>query len=67
MPSNATFIKEDIGFPVYALAWQDESTIVASGGGGAGKFGVKNKIVSDFFRNLELMIDCNENTRTRQR
>jgi len=40
-----TFIKQDVGFPVYALGWQDDTTIIASGGGGAGKFGVKNKIV----------------------
>ena len=40
------FIKKNVGFPVYALEWQDDSTIVACGGGGSGKFGVKNKIVS---------------------
>jgi hypothetical protein len=38
-------IRKDVGFPVYALAWQNESIIFAAGGGGTGKFGVKNKIV----------------------
>jgi len=45
MAPNSTVIKTDVGFPVYALEWLDDTSIVASGGGGAGKFGVKNKIV----------------------
>ena len=45
MPSKTSFINKDVGFPVYAIAWQNDDTILASGGGGAGKFGVKNKIV----------------------
>ena len=38
-------MKRDVGFPVYALQWQNDTTIVASGGGGIGKSGVRNKIV----------------------
>ena len=49
MSPKMKFVKEDVGFPVYALEWQDDSTLVASGGGGAGKFGVKNKIVLSTF------------------
>jgi hypothetical protein len=45
MPPKIPFVKKNVGFPVYALEWQDDSTLVASGGGGIGKFGVKNKIV----------------------
>jgi prolactin regulatory element-binding protein len=37
--------KKNIGFPIYALEWQDDSTIIAAGGGGIGNSGVKNKIV----------------------
>lgn len=46
MVSKTTlFIKKDVDFPVYALDWQDDNTIIASGGGGAGHFGLKNQIV----------------------
>ena len=38
-------MKQDVGFPVYALQWQNDTTIIASGGGGIGKSGVRNKIV----------------------
>jgi hypothetical protein len=41
-------IKEDVGIPVYALEWQDDANVVACGGGGIGKSGVKNKIVFSF-------------------
>jgi len=34
-----------VGFPVFALQWQDDSTFVASGGGGPSRSGIKNKIV----------------------
>jgi hypothetical protein len=39
-------IEKNTGFPVYALEWQDDSTVIAVGGGGIGNSGVKNKIVS---------------------
>jgi hypothetical protein len=39
-------ISETVGFPVYAVRWQDDATLIAAGGGGAGHSGVKNKIVS---------------------
>jgi len=38
-------VKRDVGFPVYGLAWQSGDVIIASGGGGIGNFGIKNKIV----------------------
>lgn len=38
-------ISETVGFPVYAVQWQDDATLIAAGGGGAGHSGVKNKIV----------------------
>jgi hypothetical protein len=43
MPS--TPVRKEVGFPVYALEWRDNSTLIASGGGGPGNFGVTNKIV----------------------
>jgi hypothetical protein len=49
MSDKTAVIRKNVGIPLYALAWQNESTIVAAGGGGAGKFGVKNKIVTDLF------------------
>jgi hypothetical protein len=42
---STTTIKKDIGFPAYALEWKDDSHVIVSGGGGVGKFGVRNKIV----------------------
>jgi hypothetical protein len=41
-----TAIKKDVGIPVYTLDWQNDVTLVVSGGGGIGHSGVKNKIVS---------------------
>jgi hypothetical protein len=41
-------ISETVGFPVYAVQWQDDVTLIAVGGGGAGHSGVKNKIVPSF-------------------
>jgi hypothetical protein len=46
MAPRIPIIKKDVGFPVYGLAWQNDDVIIASGGGGVGNFGVKNKIVS---------------------
>ena len=45
MARTATLTKQRVGIPVYALDWLDNVTVVAAGGGGAGKFGVANKIV----------------------
>lgn len=45
MAPAVTTTRSNVGFPVYALEWQDDSTVVASGGGGVGHFGVTNKIV----------------------
>ena len=45
MAPRIPVVKKDVGFPVYALAWQNDDVIIASGGGGVGNFGVKNKIV----------------------
>jgi hypothetical protein len=39
-------ISETVGFPVYAVQWQDDGILIAAGGGGAGHSGIKNKIVS---------------------
>jgi hypothetical protein len=44
--NDMSVIEKNTGFPVYALEWQDDSTIIAVGGGGIGNSGVKNKIVS---------------------
>ena len=44
-PGKAVLVKKNAGIPVYDLEWQDDTTIIASGGGGVGKSGVKNKIV----------------------
>jgi len=43
--AKAVVVKKNVGIPVYALDWQDDTTIIASGGGGVGKSGVKNKLV----------------------
>jgi hypothetical protein len=45
MAPRIPVIKKNVGFPVYALAWQSDDVMIASGGGGVGNFGVKNKIV----------------------
>jgi hypothetical protein len=45
MAPAVTMITKNVGFPVYAVEWQNDSTVVASGGGGVGRFGVTNKIV----------------------
>ena len=34
-----------VDFPVYALGWTGDHQLAATGGGGAGRTGVKNKIV----------------------
>jgi prolactin regulatory element-binding protein len=34
-------------FPVYAVDWADEETLILAGGGGATKSGIENKIVRD--------------------
>jgi hypothetical protein len=52
MPSKKSLVmKQDVGFPVYALQWQNDTIIIASGGGGIGKSGVRNKIVPPLFKN----------------
>ena len=33
-------------FPVYAVDWTDDDTLILAGGGGATKSGIKNKLVS---------------------
>lgn len=45
MAPRIPVVKKNVGFPVYALAWQSDDVMIASGGGGVGNFGVKNKIV----------------------
>jgi hypothetical protein len=45
MAPAVTAIRKNVGFPVYAVEWWDDSIVVASGGGGIGHFGVTNKIV----------------------
>jgi hypothetical protein len=45
MSSEPLVKKKNVGFPVFALQWQDNSTFIASGGGGSSRSGVKNKIV----------------------
>jgi len=45
MPQPASLTKQNVSIPVYALDWLDNDTVVAAGGGGAGKSGVANKIV----------------------
>lgn len=46
----------DAKFPVYAIAWTDDSHVVLAGGGGSSRTGVKNRIVSrasaDVFRDM---------------
>lgn len=57
--------KQKVGIPVYALDWLDNVTVVATGGGGAGKFGVANRIVhpASFTAHLRL---CRRYKRTRK-
>lgn len=40
----------DAKFPVYAIAWTDDSHVVLAGGGGSSRTGVKNRIVSRVLR-----------------
>ena len=35
-----------VDFPVYALAWLDDDRVAVTVGGGAGRSGVKNSLVS---------------------
>lgn len=35
-----------VDFPVYALAWLDDDHVAVTGGGGAGRSGIKNSLVS---------------------
>ena len=37
----------NVGYPVYAVAFSDETQIIAAGGGGASRSGIKNTIVSE--------------------
>jgi hypothetical protein len=41
----------DVAFPVYAIAFTNDRTVVLAGGGGSSRTGVKNRLVS--MRNLE--------------
>lgn len=42
-----TFIAESLGIPIYGVAYDaDSKLIVAVGGGGSSKSGVKNKIIA---------------------
>lgn len=45
MASKGHFISK-VDFPVYSIAWTGERELVVCGGGGAGRSGVKNSIVS---------------------
>jgi predicted transcriptional regulator len=56
--------KQKVGIPVYALDWLDNVTVVATGGGGAGKFGVANRIVriASFMAHVRL---CRRYNRTK--
>ena len=41
-------------FPVYAVDWADDETVILAGGGGATKSGIENKIVSAATKNAKL-------------
>lgn len=38
----------DVAFPVYAIAFTDNRTVVLGGGGGSSRTGVKNRLVRRF-------------------
>ena len=64
LPSKTLPVKQDVGFPVYALQWQDDSTVVASGGGGIGKSGILNKIVCPSLRIAVIVSDYCQSCRS---
>lgn len=43
--SPKTHFSLDVKFPVYALAFIDDRTVVLGGGGGSSRSGVKNRLV----------------------
>lgn len=47
MTSSKGHFLHGVDFPVYALAWTKERQLAVTGGGGAGRSGVKNSIVRD--------------------
>lgn len=44
--SAKTHFPLDVKFPVYAVAWTDDKTVLLAGGGGSSRTGVKNRFVS---------------------
>jgi len=58
MAPRIPVVKKDVGFPVYALAWRNDDVMIASGGGGVGNFGVKNKIVNTACQGKLFDVDC---------
>lgn len=44
--SAKTHFPLDVQFPVYAVAWTGDNTVLLAGGGGSSRTGVKNRFVS---------------------
>lgn len=47
--SHPQTIKKRVDFPVYGLAFTANDILIAGGGGGANRSGVKNNLASIFF------------------
>jgi hypothetical protein len=45
MSSSTSHFHIGVDFPVYALAWLDDDHVAVTGGGGAGRSGIKNSLV----------------------
>ena len=58
MSSSTSHFHVGVDFPVYALAWLDDDHVAVTGGGGAGRSGIKNSLVGAIYLALAALCSC---------